>query len=394
MLVLFRSLPISFVALLVLDAPRIQAAPQAAAVGTCNSGLARAAAQALVAPAWSSRAYEFCSTYISVPRATKTVATTRPATTDTTVYVTSNVATVTVPTTVVEGTVTTTVSTITPLTTTTVTTTVTEAVAQAPTKRDIQIEERQARASLLPIVSNFAASVVSSACSCIKTRIPIKTTSVTATSPTRVAATSTAAITATETLTVTIQDVTSETATASTLTVTVPETATVVAPPSCTKTSILNGDFESGQLEPWTFPILRGGPVCSVKTTNSGAAASNPPPTGGSWLNCRWTHSSEVFITQNLDLCLGEQYRVEFTSAWDTDASDAYGVISLLVGGRRMVWTTQEPRTDPPGFYKKRTTVAFTAPSDKAELMFIFNSANLVMGFNLDDVRVLKVPAP
>ncbi|EON60802.1 hypothetical protein W97_00011 [Coniosporium apollinis CBS 100218] len=395
MVVLLQSLPISFFALLVLDVLGIQAAPQAAALGTCNSGLARAAAQALVAPAWSSRAYEFCSTYISVPRATKIVATTRPAVTDTTVYVTSTIATITVPTTVVGGTTTTTVSTITPLATTTKTTTVTEAVAQAPTKRDVQIEERQGRTSLLPIVSNFAASVVSSACSCVKNRIPIKTSSVTATSPTRVTATSTASGTATEPLTVTIQEVSSEIATAPTSTVTVLETTTVAASPSCTK-MLFNGDFEHGDFDFGELIPLRGDaglPECEIKNRDSLSLGPNPPSTSFGWLHCRWTHASEVQLQQTLDLCVNDKYHIEFTSAWNSDASNAYGSISVWLAGR-IVYRTPAVTDFSPSTYKTSRTAAFTATSDKMDMQIIFNSASGVTGFNLDDVRVVKEPAP
>ncbi|KAK6538483.1 hypothetical protein TWF694_010066 [Orbilia ellipsospora] len=241
----------------------------------CASAKIALAVDALLIPLWRQEAYQFCSTYISIPVVTETVTTKLVTTTATTVFPTITVKTETLPTTVTTKTltitestetplatqivtetettltplatfstdettatvtplvttsvsdttatvtpivtvsITTATSTVTPLSTKTITTSINSPVP-VKVKRDGHLDER---GIVIPSqFKTFVGSVLSQACSCISTGIPLKTTYLTATSTVKRTATSYESKTATVYSPETASATTLVTATAATLT--------------------------------------------------------------------------------------------------------------------------------------------------------------------------------
>lgn len=316
----------------------------------CEKGQVGGCVNALEAPPFRLAAYEYCSTLLSIPPVTTTVATEYPTTT---------VATITPMTTTTET------STETVVQTSTITTTITVGPMR---KRESEAKEIPARD--LPAARAFPESILSSACSCIQSNIPLKTTSVTATSTVSVTATA-----ATQTIT---QSVTTTTTTTTT------KVATQTVAAACPVSPLSNGGFESGNLDGWdtsiftdawnNFAVVGSSGSYHLRTENYGKAG---------------THS-DVFLHQVLKTCTGKVYDV--TMRYYVEKLDDYTFINVMIRDFSHIFGIQLNTPQKAGLGTWVTASgSFTAREPETLLRIqLYLTGTLNNVFHVDDITVTK----
>ncbi|EON67725.1 hypothetical protein W97_06868 [Coniosporium apollinis CBS 100218] len=284
------------------------------------------------------------------------------------------------------------VATVTPLVTTTETLTETivetvevTATVTAPAKRDVQVDKwapgplkRQPQLTNpatinIPATRLFPSTILSAACSCIKSGVSLKTVSVTATSTVSVTATAEIA-----TITEFSEVTTTTTATATKL---------MTVPNPCPISPLINGGFDSGDLNGWHANTLWYDAQNTVQVLPGGAVGPNHlavPLTVHSTFGLAF-----VQMQQEMKTCAGKTYDLSLRYFAERVEPNLY--FRAMAGDKILVQRHMETEALA-GFgswITETSTFTATGASTTFEFQFVAGTYH-VNTFHIDDVIITQ----